>query len=325
MKVSVLISLLGVCFMAFIVHCEPIYQLPSHVSAFAESEVVPHVLPTRVPEYDETEMLPEEPPARVPEFAETEMLVEEPLPPRPRMPQIDETVHEAVNELMDMVGQMIHFMVKIGFEGGQATITASNQLPNNLENPESVENLDSSFDRSPDFDHLLSQDLDSDALPPIQPRSIFNPLWWLLRSIFRTLRGINCTIKAVVKIRDSTELMLANFHKCGAEASKKVEAVVDSAEKVLNISNEIVHINSEVCGNPNYSSEYVDGNYKMTATCFKQLRSKVISLNSQIRTTVNLIRKVSIDAGECVTTTFLEYRKSIINFPSFIKECSKFN
>ncbi|XP_005190679.2 TPR-containing protein DDB_G0280363 [Musca domestica] len=157
----------------------------------------------------------------------------------------------------------------------------------------------------------------------IEPRTIFSPFWWLVKSGMKTLRGINCSIKGVVNVRHNTEEMLHNFQRCEAGTVKQVQAVVDSAYKVLAISAEIIHINDEDCGNPNYMADNVDPKAKASASCAKKLRSKIISLNSQIKTTVKLIKKVPQDAGVCVHNTFGQYRDSIADFPGFVKECSK--
>ncbi|XP_073835702.1 uncharacterized protein [Musca autumnalis] len=160
--------------------------------------------------------------------------------------------------------------------------------------------------------------------PVIQPRTIFSAFWWLVKSVMKTLRGINCTIKGVVNVRDSTGEMLRNFQRCEANTVKEAQAVVDSAQKVLSLTNEILHINDEVCGNPNYTDENVDPKAKVSASCAKQLRSKIISLNNQIKTTVKLTKKVPKDAGDCALNTFTKYRDSIADFPGFVKECKKF-
>lgn len=151
----------------------------------------------------------------------------------------------------------------------------------------------------------------------------FKTLWWILKSILKTLRGINCTIKGVVNVKESTEQMFSNFQVCGVETSKQIQAVLDSAQKVISISNDIVNINDNVCNNPDYLAD-VDASQKASSKCVKQLRSKILNLNSQIKTTTKLIKKVPTNAGDCVTTTFSTYQQSIIGFPDFVKTCAKF-
>lgn len=157
---------------------------------------------------------------------------------------------------------------------------------------------------------------------PIQPRT-FNTLWWLLKSILKTLRGVNCSIKGVVNIKQSTEQMLVNFQVCGVETTKQIQAVLDSAQEVLNIANDIIGTNDEICDNPDYLADNVDASAKASSKCVKQLRSKILSLNKQISSTTKLIKKVPSDAGDCVTNTFSTYQAEIVGFPDFVKSCAK--
>uniref|UniRef100_A0A1B0FM94 Uncharacterized protein n=1 Tax=Glossina morsitans morsitans TaxID=37546 RepID=A0A1B0FM94_GLOMM len=145
---------------------------------------------------------------------------------------------------------------------------------------------------------------------------------WFFKTILQTLRGVSCTIKGAIMVIESSEKMIADIQDCRVESSKEVEAVIDSTNEVIRIANNILHINENVCNIPE-GAEETDPNQVPPLQCTKLLLKEVIALNNQIGLTIQLVGKVPVDAGECVTTTLYTFRDEIAGFPKFVKECSK--
>ncbi|XP_005189799.2 uncharacterized protein LOC101890618 [Musca domestica] len=152
--------------------------------------------------------------------------------------------------------------------------------------------------------------------------TIFSSFWWIARAALKTLKGVNCTIKQVMAIRDAAQNFLPSLQACGTDAVNAYKNVITSAQAVVQTCNTIININEEVCNN----DVSTDGKTSTPSTCFKQLLSQLVTLNKQIKATKTAIKKVPAvpsDAADCANNAVNDLTSPMTNFASNIKACSK--
>lgn len=155
--------------------------------------------------------------------------------------------------------------------------------------------------------------------------SVFGRLKPTIKVGLRTLKGVNCTIKRVLSIRQAGLDFLQAFKDCNSAAFKDLNNVINQVQTVVNTCNDIIHINENVCNNGDYNDED-DAKKKTPAACFSKLVSKMVTLKKQIAKTITLSKKLSSTPGAygaCNVDAVDDLLSVFTEFPTFVKECSK--
>ncbi|XP_067613384.1 uncharacterized protein [Eurosta solidaginis] len=155
--------------------------------------------------------------------------------------------------------------------------------------------------------------------------SIFGILYFTLMGTLRTLKGVNCSIRHVIETRNAGTEFLNDVKGCNSGALKGVNKLLNQVQAVIGTSNDIIHLNSNVCNN-GALSDAADGNKSTPIKCFFKLLFKMWTLEGQVSKTVKLAKNLSSTPGEftdCSKTAISDLVSVFIQFPSFIKQCSK--
>ncbi|XP_073831698.1 uncharacterized protein [Musca autumnalis] len=162
----------------------------------------------------------------------------------------------------------------------------------------------------------------ADEVVDIETYTIFSAFWWIARGALKTLKGVNCTIKQVIAIRDAAQNFIPSIQACGTDAANAYKNVITSAQAVVTTCNNIINLNEQVCNN----DVSTDGKTSTPSTCFKKLLSQLTTLNKQIKATLTAIKKVPAvpaDAASCANSAVSDLTSPMTNFASNIKACSK--
>ncbi|XP_061389887.1 uncharacterized protein LOC133325077 [Musca vetustissima] len=129
---------------------------------------------------------------------------------------------------------------------------------------------------------FVPSDFADDEFVDIEEYHIFSTFWWITKAALRTLKGVNCSIKQVMKIKDAALNFLPSIHGCGADATKAYANVITTTQNVISTCNAIIQTNEQAC--------------------FTTLLKQFYTLNKQIKAVKTAIKKVpSIpsDAADC--------------------------
>ncbi|XP_036336955.1 uncharacterized protein LOC118747071 [Rhagoletis pomonella] len=165
----------------------------------------------------------------------------------------------------------------------------------------------------------------ADALADEEAFSIFGFFYFTLKAALRTLKGVNCTIKEVLSIQTAGVDFLNDVKDCNSGALKSLNALVNQVQAVVSTSNDIIHLNSNVCNNGALDDE-ADAKKTTPAKCFAKLLGKLITLKKQVANTVSLAKKLPSTPSEyagCAKSTVSDLISVFTNFPTNIKTCSK--
>jgi len=148
-----------------------------------------------------------------------------------------------------------------------------------------------------------------------------------LKIALRTLKGLNCTIKEVIEIRAACFKFLAAVENCGTEITGKAQEVVEAVVSIILTCDELIHMNSTICGNgdPVENDDEVD-NVSTSITCSWTVLNKMMSLVKTIETTTNMIKDLALipnDANVCFSVASRDLLVAFITFPDNIVQCSK--
>ncbi|XP_054735437.1 uncharacterized protein LOC129242676 [Anastrepha obliqua] len=187
-----------------------------------------------------------------------------------------------------------------------------------------------------DIDYSLGS-IENDELPEFTPLDFadeitdaqsFNILWifyFTLKASLRTLKGVNCTIKAVMNLRNVAVDFLDAVKDCNTGALKSFTALISQVQAVVITCNDIIHLNSNVCNN-GALDDATDGNKTTPFKCFIKLINKMITLKGQVSKTISLAKKLpstpATYAG-CAVSTVTDLISVFTQYPSEIKTCSK--
>ncbi|KAM7348556.1 uncharacterized protein ACRADG_007826 [Cochliomyia hominivorax] len=178
-----------------------------------------------------------------------------------------------------------------------------------------------SFEKPEPYD-LWLDDVFADDIVEFESRSIFSGFYWVLKSALRTLKGVNCTIKQVIAVKNATQKFIDDIHSCGADAVNAFKNVITAAQSVIATCNNILHLNENVCNN----DESTNGKPSTPFSCFVKLFRQLLKLRKQIKNTLSAIKKVPAvpsEAAGCANNAVTELTNVFTSFPSFVKTCSK--
>ncbi|XP_050335216.1 uncharacterized protein LOC126762483 [Bactrocera neohumeralis] len=165
----------------------------------------------------------------------------------------------------------------------------------------------------------------ADELGDADTFSVFGILWFTLTASLRTLKGVNCTIRRVMSIRDEGVNFLNAFKDCNTAALKDLNAVINQVQAVVNTCNDIIHLNSNVCKNGALDDQ-TDAKKNTPIVCFFKLLGKMLTLKGQIGKTITLSKKLSSTPGAygtCNMSAVSDLVSVFTQFPSYVKTCSK--
>ena len=162
----------------------------------------------------------------------------------------------------------------------------------------------------------------------IEARTTF---YLTLIKVLKTLKGLNCTIKEVIAVRNAANQLIDDIKACGGEVSTKVQNLINACIAVVETSEAILGINQSVCGNGDESdiqsrTWHVVSGAQNAHKCFVQIFDNVRKLNSQVKTVVKMIgqiKKVPGDTSQCVLDSIDALTTKFTDFPTNVKACSK--
>ncbi|XP_036336954.1 uncharacterized protein LOC118747070 [Rhagoletis pomonella] len=155
--------------------------------------------------------------------------------------------------------------------------------------------------------------------------SILGFLYLTIRASLRTLKGVNCTVKRVLTIRTAGVDFLDAVQDCNTGASKEFNALVNQVQAVVNTTNDIINVNTNVCHNGALDAA-ADAKKTTPIKCFFKLLGKTITLKHQISKTISLSKKLpstSSTYGGCAKTSVNDLVAVFTEFPTFVKTCSR--
>uniref|UniRef100_A0A1A9VX94 Uncharacterized protein n=1 Tax=Glossina austeni TaxID=7395 RepID=A0A1A9VX94_GLOAU len=127
----------------------------------------------------------------------------------------------------------------------------------------------------------------------------------------------DCAMRGAFMVMESSEKTIADIPDCRVNLSKEADAVTDSAAEVIHITTMVFSI----CKSCDYSGGPEHPYHVSPLVCIRALLEELKALNNQIGLTIQLIKKVTVGANQCVSKTLHKYRDEITGFPRFMKEC----
>ena len=179
-----------------------------------------------------------------------------------------------------------------------------------------------------EYEYII-QDL-SDEFMEIDPYCI-SGIYSVLKTVVKTLKGINCSIKEVLRIQLAAHQFLADITACGGEVNKKVQNLINAIQDIIETTKAIVGISESVCANGADETDkatrgkVVDG-IKSSHKCAVNMLRKLTKLSRQIRYALKLIaqiKNVPGDTSKCVLDAVNTLEVYFNDFVPNIKSCSK--
>lgn len=178
---------------------------------------------------------------------------------------------------------------------------------------------------------FVAQEL-AEEIVEIEPQTIFSGMYFVLKKVLRTLKGLNCAIKEVIVIRGAANDFVNNVAACGGEVSKKVQTLIDACNDIIETCKDILGINESICGNSVEDAAIQSRTWNVVQgaqnghKCFVQMFRKLQTLNKQVKRAVKLIKQIKSvpgDTSKCVLDAVDTLEGYFTRFPSNIKTCSK--
>ncbi|XP_061389888.1 uncharacterized protein LOC133325078 [Musca vetustissima] len=169
---------------------------------------------------------------------------------------------------------------------------------------------------------FVPSDLVDGEIVDIETYHIFSSFWWITKAALKTLKGVNCSIKQVIKIRDAAVNFLPSIQGCGTDAVNAYANVITATQNVIDTCNAIIQTNEEDCNN----DVSTDGKTSTPKTCYSKLVKQFYTLNKQLKAVNTAIKKVpSIpsDAADCANQAVNDLTSPMTTFTSSVKACSK--
>ncbi|XP_023294686.1 uncharacterized protein LOC111677729 [Lucilia cuprina] len=186
------------------------------------------------------------------------------------------------------------------------------------------------YENVQDYEYV-AQEL-AEEIMEIEPQGLFSGMYFVLKKVLRTLKGLNCTIKEVIVIRGAAIKFVDDVKACGGEVSAKVQNLINACNDIIETCKDILGINESVCGNTVDEDEALSRTWNVVSgaqnahKCYVKMFRKLQTLNKQIKRAVKLInqiKKVPGDTSKCVLNAVDTLEGYFIAFPSNIKTCSK--
>uniref|UniRef100_A0A0K8V046 Uncharacterized protein n=2 Tax=Bactrocera latifrons TaxID=174628 RepID=A0A0K8V046_BACLA len=128
-----------------------------------------------------------------------------------------------------------------------------------------------------------------------------------------------------MSIRDEGVNFINAFKDCNTGALKDLHAVINQVQAVVKSSNDIIHLNSNVCKNGDLDDQ-ADAKKSTPFVCFFKLLFKMMKLKGQIGKTITLSKELSSTPGNygtCNKSALSDLVSLFTQFPTYVKTCSK--
>ncbi|XP_017131840.1 uncharacterized protein LOC108149007 [Drosophila elegans] len=173
------------------------------------------------------------------------------------------------------------------------------------------ENSDNEFDFELELEQLLDElDNDNDYMD-FDEQGFIRTCRKILRKALKTVRGTNCIIKEVVNILSSCTNFVDAIDACGTEIPKDVAKIVESVKQIIQICNDIIHLQSKLCAKDKSAGSVIKNSFK----CFWNLFKASMKLTRKINRTLKLIAKLPADTSSCFVNAT---NKVTFSFKSFL-------
>ncbi|XP_023294692.2 uncharacterized protein LOC111677735 [Lucilia cuprina] len=169
----------------------------------------------------------------------------------------------------------------------------------------------------------IAQEL-ADEIMEIEPQTIFNGMYYVLKKVLKTLNGVKCTVEEVLRIQVASHTFLTDIHACGGEVNQKVQNLINAVNDIIETCKAIIGISESVCANEQGTRGVVSG-VKTSHKCAANMLRKLLRLNKQIKRALKLIyqiKKVPGDTSKCVLDAVDQLEKYFTEFPANIKACT---
>lgn len=188
-----------------------------------------------------------------------------------------------------------------------------------------------------DYEYIAN-DIAEDVTADIDPQVIpWLGIYFIIRKALTFVKGVKCTLKEVVAIKNAAQTFLVDVQQCGDDVNAKAQKLIETCKNIVTTANNIINVNETVCGGTSTSTDATtfdleDKDYmeavvsKTKINCFFKLLGKTLKLKNQIRRAISLIKqipKVPGQANECVNTAAKNLGDVFNKFPSKVKYCSK--
>lgn len=129
----------------------------------------------------------------------------------------------------------------------------------------------------------------------------------VLRKILSTVHGVECLVKEVIEVMNSTIVYLEEIEACGTAVPKEIAKIVKNCRKIIELCENILHLNSTLCAS--------DDDSKVTAPqCFVALLKATSELVLKIDSTIRLIENLPGDTESCFVDATQKVEDSYNNF-----------
>ncbi|XP_065364872.1 uncharacterized protein LOC135957949 [Calliphora vicina] len=172
----------------------------------------------------------------------------------------------------------------------------------------------------------IAQEL-AEEIMEIEPQGVFTGIFFVLKKVLKTLKGVSCAVDEVLKIQVAGHRFLTDIAACGGEVSQKVQTLIDAVKDIIETSKAIGGINEAVCAN-DHNDRLLKGvvsSIKSGHKCAANMLSKLLRLSRQIKRAIKLIiqiKNVPGDTSRCVLDAVDTLEKYFTEFPANIKACS---
>ncbi|XP_075156358.1 uncharacterized protein LOC142229660 [Haematobia irritans] len=190
----------------------------------------------------------------------------------------------------------------------------------NIELPAPIEEIDFEF---------IANDVAQDTVD-IDAQVSWLGIYFVIHKALTTLKGVNCTIKEVYAIKAAATQFVSDVQACGGDVSKKLQQLIDTCNNIISTSNDIIHLDENVCGDTTSSDDTDTAVSVQKSTtpwkCFWKLLFKTLQLKNEVKKAINLIKKIPSvpgDAGTCVDNSVNTLSNAFNQFPTNVKTCSK--
>ncbi|XP_037812291.1 uncharacterized protein LOC119604030 [Lucilia sericata] len=188
-----------------------------------------------------------------------------------------------------------------------------------------------------DFDldyEYIANDIAEDVTAEIDPQVIpWLGIYFIIRKALTAIKGVKCTVKEVVSIKNAAQQFLDEIELCGDDVNAKAQQLIETCKNIIVTANNIISVNVTTCGgtststtSPKAEDDVMEPAVQKTKiNCFFKLLGKTLKLKNQIRRAIHLIKqipKVPGTANECVNTAAQNLGNVFNQFPSKVKYCS---
>ncbi|KAH8235604.1 hypothetical protein KR032_003759 [Drosophila birchii] len=124
---------------------------------------------------------------------------------------------------------------------------------------------------------------------------------------FKGANGTLCITREVVRVMDSCNNYIAAIGKCTINMPKDVLAIVNNAKQMVTISNNIIHLRSQLCASTTSTTRGLISGTKNSLKCFKRLFWATMSLVHRM----NIMIKQSVHLPSNTATCYVSATKAV--------------